>query len=99
MFRQTLIRGCQNRNLEAGATNDKHDKDRVLFTLSGDEIKINEIVNFLGSSKDLNSWGAKVTDLKEIKSDDSSSMEIQDHQVHTSNVDGFNWNKNVTMYL
>lgn len=44
MFRQTLIRAAAKRGLQAGATNSKKNRNEVLFTLNGDDSKINEIV-------------------------------------------------------
>lgn len=48
------------RKLQGGATNSKRDKDEVTFTLQGDNEKIEEIISFMKTGKDLNSWGAKV---------------------------------------
>jgi hypothetical protein len=46
--------------LRAGASNDKQDKELVHFTMSGDNAKIDEMIAFMRSGKELNSWGAKV---------------------------------------
>jgi len=46
--------------LRGGASNDKQDRERVHFTLSGENAKIEEIITFMKSGKELNSWGAKV---------------------------------------
>jgi len=50
--------------LQAGATNLQSDKNTVIFTLKGDGEKIQEIVSFMQTKKNLNSWGARVEDLK-----------------------------------
>lgn len=46
MFRQTIIRAAQRRGLVAGASNSKSDINEVTFTLSGDNNKIEEILQF-----------------------------------------------------
>lgn len=46
MFRQTFIRAAQRRGLVAGASNSKGDINEVTFTLSGDNNKIEEILQF-----------------------------------------------------
>lgn len=55
-----MIRGALKRKLRAGATNLKEDKNKVSFTLEGDNEKIIDLVNTMKSGKVLNSWGAKV---------------------------------------
>jgi acylphosphatase len=67
MFRQTLIRACIRRQLKGGASNDKDNDSLVHFTLVGDNDKIEEILQFLRSGKELNDWGAKVETLIEHK--------------------------------
>jgi hypothetical protein len=79
----------------------------VLLTLSGDDNKINDVVEFLRSGKKINSWGANVEKLIELgkektaEDDDSKQpcLNVNQHQVHTGNVDKFNWNPSVNMYL
>eukprot|EP00730_Choanoeca_flexa_P017035 TRINITY_DN8152_c0_g1_i1.p2 TRINITY_DN8152_c0_g1~~TRINITY_DN8152_c0_g1_i1.p2 ORF type:complete len:113 (+),score=13.36 TRINITY_DN8152_c0_g1_i1:55-393(+) len=95
MFRQTLIRAAQSRKLKAGASNIKTDKSLVHFTLVGEQSKIEEITTFMQSGRPLNSWGATVTSLESIP----DPSVFSNHQVTTDNVDKFNWNPNVTMYL
>lgn len=46
MFRQTFIRAAQRRGLVAGASNTKNNTNEVTFTLSGDNNKIEEILQF-----------------------------------------------------
>ena len=46
MFRQTLIRAAQRRGLMAGASNTRGNTNEVTFTLSGDNAKIEEILQF-----------------------------------------------------
>jgi len=95
MFRQTIMRGAQKRLLEAGATNDRKENNKVLITVKGNPDTISEMMNFLTSGKPINSWGAKVENLQEFP----SGLHIEQHQVHTGNVDTFDWNPDVTIYL
>lgn len=94
MFRQTLIRGAQKRNLHAGASNLPGGRE-VLFTLEGDEALLDEMVQAVRSMDPLNSWGARVDELVEKP----EGQPVAEHQVHTGNVDDFSWNPNVEMYL
>jgi acylphosphatase len=95
MFRQTLMRAAQRRGLEAGATNHTHERNQVLFSLRGADDKINEIIDFMRSGKPLNSWGARVDEVKEIQ----TNKRLEDHEVTTHNVDAFQWREGVEMYL
>lgn len=79
MFRQTFIRACEKRHIEAGATNDKQDKNKVLITMKGDAQKIQEIVSHLQSGKPINSWNAHATDVEEIL-DEKHALSIDAHQ-------------------
>ncbi len=103
MFRQTIIRGAMKRNLRAGATNVEHDKTQVLLTLEGDEQKIQEIVSFLQSGKDINSSKAKVSRIVELHPNKPEHtplcFPIAKHQVTTDNVDDFNWRTGVQFFL
>jgi acylphosphatase len=94
MFRQTLIRGGQNRRLQAGASNLPNGRE-VAFTLEGEAEAIAALVEALRTRQPLNSWGARVDCLLEQDSGDP----VEAHQVHTGNVDGFSWNPNIAMYL
>jgi len=94
MFRQTIMRGAMKRGLKSGATN-LENKTEVDFMLEGDEAKINEMVDFIKSGQDINDWGAKIDELKELDSDNS----IDDYDVTTENVDSFKWSTNVNFYL
>jgi acylphosphatase len=94
MFRQTLIRGAQNRRLQAGASNLPNGVE-VAFTLEGEAEAIAELVEVLRTRQPLNSWGACAECL--LEQDDGAPVEA--HQVHTGNVDGFSWNPNIAMYL
>ena len=95
MFRQTLIRGSQKRGLAAGASNDPLQPDKVSFTLQGPIEAIDSIADFLKSGKPMNDWGARVEKLEELE----KGFSIKSHQVNTENVDSFNWNPMVKMYL
>ena len=94
MFRQTLIRGAQKRNLKAGASN-LSSGEEVAFALDGDDGTIDEMVETAKAMGALNSWGASIASLTEA----SDGQPVEAHQVHTSNVDGFHWTPNVEMYL
>src|SRR3990167_3890452 len=83
MFRQTFIRALLKRQLAGGATNDVADRDRVNFTIQGDEQKIGEVLGRLTSVVPLNSWGAIVTQLELLE----SPIPIDQHEVTTANVD------------
>ena len=94
MFRQTFIRGLLKRNLSGGATN-LEDRNIVSFTIEGDEESVQSVIDSLAQIKPLNSWNAevqKVSILDEI-------IPIEDHQVTTLNVDGFNWNPDVEFFF
>ena len=95
MFRQTIMRGALKRNLEAGATNCKDDKEKVIATFAGDRPKIDDLVSTLGSGKVLNSWKAQVTSYEE----NPSGLDIDDHEVTTKNVDDINWPGSVEIYI
>ena len=95
MFRQTFIRGAQKRDLAAGATNDSVFSDRVFFILYGEESEISEYVEKLKEVKVINSWNATVEEITEL----SEGGELKSFQVTTENVDQFNWNSDVEMYI
>ena len=44
---------------------------------------------------DLNSWGARTTDMEKA----ARVIPISEHQVTTANVDTFKWKRGVEMYL
>ena len=94
MFRQTLIRGAQKRQLRAGASNLPNGQE-VAITIEGEADAISELAETLRTKQLLNSWGACADFLLEQDSGDP----IEAHQVHTGNVDGFSWNPNIAMYL
>eukprot|EP01102_Stenamoeba_stenopodia_P005418 TRINITY_DN16049_c0_g1_i1.p1 TRINITY_DN16049_c0_g1~~TRINITY_DN16049_c0_g1_i1.p1 ORF type:complete len:119 (-),score=26.86 TRINITY_DN16049_c0_g1_i1:33-389(-) len=104
MFRQTFIRAVVKRGLKAGASNDRADRNKVSFTFAIDadggkqeeqNARIEEIVEFMRAGKKLNDWGAKVDSIEEL----SHGLNWNEHQVTTANVDSFQWNPNVVMYL
>ena len=95
MFRQTFIRAAQKRALKGAATN--MPDGSVHCYLSGPENKINEIVEGLKSGQAINSWDASVDVLTVLSAD--QSMEFEQHQVTTENVDSFRWSPNVEMFL
>lgn len=70
-------------------------RDRVSVTFLGDGGRIGEIVDFMRSGKELNNWGAAVTEVIELE----TGKRIEDHTVTTENVDSFDWSPNVTFYL
>ena len=49
MFRQTLIRAAQRHGLEAGASNDRSDRSRVVVTLQGKTEDVNDILAKISS--------------------------------------------------
>ena len=95
MFRQTIIRACKKRDIDAGATNDPDDKNKVDLTLFGTEEKMKELVDRLKSGEKLNSWGAQVTSVEEV----DSGLPPLSHKVNTENIDGFSWNPNCEFYI
>ncbi|KAF0699105.1 Aste57867_10307 [Aphanomyces stellatus] len=95
MFRQTLIRAMIKRGIVGGATNNRQQKDVVDITMDGDAATVGALLEALRATKPLNSWGAQVETLTVLK----TGMDIDDHQVTTTNVDGRSWNPNVEMYL
>ncbi len=95
MFRQTFVRACHSRGLKAAASN--LNDGTVSCYISGDTNKIDDvIINLLSGSK-INSWGACVDKLIPIT--DAEGIPFGKHQVTTTNVDGFNWNPDVDMYI
>lgn len=95
MFRQTLMRGVLKRGLEAGASNCHKDRNTAYFCLKGREDKIRVFIEEIGSGKILNSWGCKIDKIEEI----SQEKDFHSYQVTTDNVDNFNWNPDITLYL
>ena len=95
MFRQTIMRLSLNRNIVAGATNCKKDKNKVIATFQGDRKKIDEIVHELTSGKVLNSWNAQVYTYEE----ESKGKKINEHEVTTLNVDDIQWPGDVDIYV
>ena len=67
MFRQTFIRGAIKRELVAGATNDSENQGRVFCILKGNEKAIENYVSFLKEKKFINSWGATVENIVDLK--------------------------------
>ena len=61
----------------------------------GDIEKINGLADRLSSGERLNSWGARVEKLEEL----SVQKSIKDYEVNSENVNNFNWNPNITLYL
>lgn len=94
MFRQTLIRGAQKRNLKAGATNSS-DGLKVDFSLAGENEKIQEIIDFLKSGTSINSWNPEIKVVHEYPKGKS----VTDHEVNTENVDEFKWSTDIKMFL
>ena len=95
MFRQTMIRAALKRGLEAGVSNNPRRRDIVYIALKGTAERIKDMVEWLTSGKDLNNWGSRVDALEE----EHTSRLLVDYQVNTNNVNDFNWNPNIVMYL
>ncbi len=95
MFRQTLIRGAQKRGILAGASNCRKNRNTGFFCLAGDEDEIEEFITLLKSGIELNNWGCKTEEIEELNTEKS----LRDYEVTTENVDKFNWNPNITLYL
>ncbi len=95
MFRQTYIRACISRGLKGAASN--LSDGTVACYLSGDSGGIDDLILNLTSGKEINSWGACVDEL--IPTPESEGVPFENHQVTTSNVDSFNWNPGVDMYI
>lgn len=51
------------------------------------------------AGKVLNSWGAKATTVQELHPPNEKCLEIDKHQVTTSNVDEFRWKQGVKFYI
>jgi acylphosphatase len=107
MLRQTVIRALAKRNLVGGATNRKDGSGAVDITIvvtrTGDcdddpehaDDVIRGFVDLLKRTKPLNNWGARVDDIVPLP----AVIPYKSHQVTTDNVDTFNWNPNVEMYI
>ena len=95
MFRQTFIRACHSRGLKGAASN--LSDGTVSCYVSGDTEVIDDIFVNLLSGNEINSWGACVE--KMIPISDAEGIPFEKHQVTTTNVDSFNWNPDVDMYL
>ncbi|KAJ5073395.1 acylphosphatase [Anaeramoeba ignava] len=80
-FRQTIVNAAINRGLKAGATN--LFDGTVSLTLSGEDSKVQELIDYLKSGKEINSWNAQATDVEE-KNDGKS---LEKHQVSTEKKD------------
>ena len=95
MFRQTIMRGSIKRQIIAGATNHKEDRNRVDVTLQGDQKKIDEIITKLRSGEEINSWHARCD---EVIMQENGKAPLE-HEVNTSNVDSIKWAGGVKFYL
>jgi len=95
MFRQTFIRGAQKRCLAAGASNCREDRGTAFFCLRGVKGEIEKFITLLKSGIELNNWGCKIEEIEELYIEKS----LNDYEVTTENVDKFNWNPNITLYL
>ncbi len=95
MFRQTFIRGCQERGLKAAASN--LSDGTVSCYVQGPTDMIDDLMAKLLSGQPINSWGACVDKLVPLP--DSEGIAFEQHQVTTSNVDAFSWSAGVDMYL
>lgn len=95
MFRQTFIRACHRRGLEAGATNNKKDKNLVTCTVEGEDNEIYKLKNDLLELKELNSWGCQVEKIQVLEDE----LDLSSHEVTTKNVDSFKWTEGVKFFL
>jgi acylphosphatase len=95
MFRKTLILAAKNRNLNAGATNDKEDRNCVHFSLEGDKEKIEDIEIKLISLPKLNSWGAKPERLDKV----DQYRDVSTYEVTTENINELNFTSGVEFFL
>ena len=95
MFRQTFIRGAMKRHLSGGATNDPENERRVFCILEGEEKMVEDYIIFLEKKKLINSWHATVEKIIRIKGE----KPLEDYEVTTRNVDHFNWNSDIEMYV
>ena len=95
MFRQSLVRGLEKRGLEGGASNCSRDRNTAYFCLKGDHDKIEKLIDFLKSGIKLNNWDCHIKEITELSIDKS----LKNYEVTTENVNNFNWNPNIIMYL
>lgn len=95
MFRQTIIRACQKREFECGATNDPKDKNLVHLTVIGEREKVDQFIDDLMQTRPLNSWKAEVHEVKKI----DRVIPLSEHEVTTKNVDEFKWSPGVEFYV
>ena len=95
MFRQTFIRGLIKRGINGGASNIKDREKTVNITIEADNKKqISEVINTLLELKVINSWKAKVERIIEIE-----SINLDDHEVTTQNVNEHSWSSGVDFYF
>ncbi|MAW07688.1 MAG: hypothetical protein CME61_05340 [Halobacteriovoraceae bacterium] len=95
MFRQTFIRGLQNRNLRGGATNNSDLEKTVSITIDASLEQTKEIIQKLLELKTINSWNASVDRIEEL----NDLIGIASHQVTTENVDQIKWSDGVEFYF
>lgn len=95
MFRKTFCYGAQKRGLVAGATNDKHDKTRVLCSLSGDRELVEKFMNELTNLSLLNSWGAKVERCEVAP----KFYDFSKHEVTSDGIDKKNLSRDIEFFL
>ena len=100
-FRYTVVTALGRRGLVGGATNDRSDRSRVLLTVratdasSSSATKIDDFVQALRTTSPLNSAGARIDHLHEL----GTGLAVEDHQVHSGNVDKFRWRSGVEMFI
>eukprot|EP01100_Stratorugosa_tubuloviscum_P006561 TRINITY_DN281_c1_g1_i1.p1 TRINITY_DN281_c1_g1~~TRINITY_DN281_c1_g1_i1.p1 ORF type:complete len:119 (+),score=43.99 TRINITY_DN281_c1_g1_i1:39-395(+) len=99
MFRQTIIRAAIKRNLQLGASNCKINRNLVKLTFiienEDEKDRVRKLAELIGSGIKLNNWGAQTTSISEK----NEGIDFSKHQVTTLNVDSFDWNPNVEMYI
>jgi hypothetical protein len=94
MFRQTFIKACLKREINAGATNCWNSED-VLITLDGPEKIIFELLERLNSNSAINSWNATPIETIELE----EVIPVNELEVTCTNVNDFSWTPGVKMYL
>ena len=95
MFRQTFIRGLIKRGLDGGATNINDQEKTVNITIvANNSDTIGSIIETICEIRVINSWDATVEKISEIP-----LIELNNHEVTTSNVDDHQWSSGVEFYF
>lgn len=94
-FRQTIVRGALSRGLVAGATNVENDSSRVDISISGDSLKVKEMIDEIKSGKELNSRGAQCTKIVFLE----NGRQPLEHEINTSNVNDLKSVRDTIFYI